>query len=343
MVFGYNTVFLSMTTESIALRSQYPELQLPLTPFELTAPVLGLLLVFRTDTAYERFNEGSQLAWEMTASMRTFIRRLRSYTSTFSEGEQGAASEIIEASCLLHGFILNSWLRDTPLIASGADIDGRTKFELQELQSRRSRRVQAEVIGKALGVSQIGADGENRFENLAGNVDSVSPYVCFEAIALGVSQRLPSLTDQEAIAIDDGVASVSTHLACCEKLVSTPIPLGYTRSTVRFSLLWISLLPFALSRTFSEFSIGTWWQNQPLAELPVLLFVMVFISFVFLSIEDIAVQIEEPFAILPLEVQHERLLRDIQQMDKLQSRCSFSLGSNKFALTSKAKSQSTSK
>jgi len=30
---------------------------------------------------------------------------------------------------------------------------------------------------------------------------------------------------------------------------------------------------------------------------------MTFISFLFLSIEDIAVQIEEPFAILPLEAQ----------------------------------------
>ena len=34
-----------------------------------------------------------------------------------------------------------------------------------------------------------------------------------------------------------------------------------------------------------------------------LLATMTFVSFIFLSIEDIAVQIEEPFAILPLEVQ----------------------------------------
>ena len=40
---------------------------------------------------------------------------------------------------------------------------------------------------------------------------------------------------------------------------------------------------------------------------------MLFISFVFLSIEDIAVQIEEPFAILPLEVQHKWLLRDAEE------------------------------
>ena len=31
-----------------------PELLLPLTPFELTAPILGLLLVFRTDRAFDR-------------------------------------------------------------------------------------------------------------------------------------------------------------------------------------------------------------------------------------------------------------------------------------------------
>lgn len=164
-------------------------------------------------------------------------------------------------------------------------------------------------------VDESGADGS--LENLSGTVNSVSPYLCFEAIALGVSTRLPSLTDQEAIAIDDGLVSVSTNLASCEQLVSTPIPLGYTRSTVRFLWLWITLLPFALSRTFSEFAYGTWWEKQPLAELPVLMFVMLFISYVFLSIEDIAVQIEEPFAVLPLEVQHKALLRDTKQMDKL--------------------------
>ena len=44
---------------------------------------------------------------------------------------------------------------------------------------------------------------------------------------------------------------------------------------------------------------------------------MLFISFVFLSIEDIAVQIEEPFAILPLDVQHKWLLRDVEQTSRL--------------------------
>merc|ERR1719387_1140294 len=205
---------------------------------------------------------------------------------------------------------MNSFLRDG---VGSEDLDGQARFDRLQFEAQSRRRDRAKIIRTALGV---GPSMES-LENLTGNA-SVSPYVCFEAIALGVAQRLPSLTDQERIAIDDGLASVCTNLASCEKLISTPIPLGYTRSTVRFLWLWITLLPFALSRTFSDFASGTWWEGRPLAELPVLLFVMLFVSFIFLSIEDIAVQIEEPFAIIPLEVQHKYLLRDVEQMQRLE-------------------------
>ena len=44
---------------------------------------------------------------------------------------------------------------------------------------------------------------------------------------------------------------------------------------------------------------------------------MSFIAAILLSIEDIAVQIEEPFAILPLEFQHMWLLRDVEKTRSL--------------------------
>ena len=53
-----------------------------------------------------------------------------------------------------------------------------------------------------------------------------------------------------------------------------------------------------------------------------LLATMTFVSFIFLSIEDIAVQIEEPFAILPLEMHHKWLLRDEEEGRALMSWCS---------------------
>ena len=44
---------------------------------------------------------------------------------------------------------------------------------------------------------------------------------------------------------------------------------------------------------------------------------MAFIGLLFLSIEDIGVQIEEPFAILPLELHTRWLDRDAEQMKRL--------------------------
>ena len=108
-----------------------------------------------------------------------------------------------------------------------------------------------------------------------------------------------SMTDQERIALDDELAVVTCALAKCEKMLRTPIPLGYTRYSVRFLWIWLTLLPFALVRTFKDFGVDTWWADKP---QPVVVLAMFFIGFIFLSIEDIAVQIEEPFAILPLEL-----------------------------------------
>ena len=105
-----------------------------------------------------------------------------------------------------------------------------------------------------------------------------------------------------------------SRLAKCEKMLRTPIPLGYTRYTVRFLWIWLTLLPFALVRTFKDFGAGTWWEDKP---QPVLVLAMFFIGFIFLSIEDIAVQIEEPFAILPLELHQKYLEKDVEQATQL--------------------------
>ena len=281
-----------------------PELQLPLTPFELTAPVLGLLLVFRSDNAYARFRDGSEVAWQMSTSIRTAIRRLLAWTSAphVPDDERAAAKELIAGCIHLHAWIMKEHLR-----SSGSD-GGQEGPAEASAEGTTATGVHADVLRAALGPS-VAAEMEG--------CGQPSPYLGVEAISLGAAQRLPSLTDQELIAIDESLATVTEDLGRCESLLRTPIPLGYTRYSVRFLWVWLTLLPFALTRTFADFEVGTWWEGKLDEPWPLLVTSITFIGAIFLSIEDIAVQIEEPFAILPLDFHHQWLLRDVEQSYRL--------------------------
>jgi len=272
-----------------------PQLELPIIPFELTAPVLGLLLVFRTDSAYNRFSRGSTLAWEITSSLRTTIRRLVAWSGAHGrpQKERDAAQDLVEASLLFHGWIMGPYLTGTEP----------NDPELQHSREQK-RNVQSELLRKALDVEE---DGRSSAGEIFGEheVDAITPYLALTALSLGAAQRLPSFTDQELVAFDESLDTINCNLAQCEDLLRTPIPLGYTRSAIRFLWIWLSLLPFALFRTFVDFGA---------LALP---FAMLFIGFIFLSIEDIAIQIEEPFEILPLHMHQKWLVRDVHQTKRL--------------------------
>ena len=263
-----------------------PTIQLPLQPFELTAPALGLLLVFRSDNAFSRFGQGSELSWDITTSVRSAMRRLLSFTGApcATAAERAAAEELTASLLLLHYWIMNEHLR-----AGGG-----------------SRKQHQDLLTNALGTGAESIDGFG-----------VTPYHGIEAISLGARQRLPSLTDQEFIAFDDCLSTVTSDLGKCERLLRTPIPLGYTRYSVRFLWIWLTLLPFALTRTFCGFQAGTWWEGRVDEPWPLVVSSVTFIAAIFLSIEDISVQIEEPFAVLPLDIHHGWLVRDVESSRQL--------------------------
>eukprot|EP00198_Chlamydomonas_reinhardtii_P000322 XP_001689657.1 predicted protein [Chlamydomonas reinhardtii] len=88
---------------------------------------------------------------------------------------------------------------------------------------------------------------------------------------------------REGAMLED-LASFAQAAGQCEKILRFPIPLTYTRHTSRFMLLYLAALPVALYDSCD-------WATIP---------VVATISFLLLGIEDIGVQIEEPFSILPL-------------------------------------------
>jgi predicted membrane chloride channel (bestrophin family) len=46
--------------------------------------------------------------------------------------------------------------------------------------------------------------------------------------------------------MDESVRVLQESLGSCEKILTTPIPISYTRHTGRFLVLWLTCLPFVI-------------------------------------------------------------------------------------------------
>lgn len=78
------------------------------------------------------------------------------------------------------------------------------------------------------------------------------------------------------------------NLGSSERLLTSPVPLFYSRHTARFITMWLLFLPLALYDPFS-FS----WNHVAL--IPATATISLFLF----GIEELATQLEEPFTILP--------------------------------------------
>lgn len=85
--------------------------------------------------------------------------------------------------------------------------------------------------------------------------------------------------------LDMHVQRLVSSLGGCEGLQKTPIPTCFTRHASRLLFVWSNMIPFAIYAACG-----------PLWTLPA----TIGISYTIMGIEDISVQLEEPFNILPL-------------------------------------------
>ena len=89
--------------------------------------------------------------------------------------------------------------------------------------------------------------------------------------------------------MDATLSELCDDVGACERIFKTPIPLVYTRHTSRFVGFWLALLPLAV------YGVDTSWNH--LLTIPSCMV----ITFFLLGIEELGLQIEEPFSILPME------------------------------------------
>jgi putative membrane protein len=90
--------------------------------------------------------------------------------------------------------------------------------------------------------------------------------------------------------VHKAVTIFEDNLGSSERLLTSPVPLFYTRHTARFLSFWLLLLPFALYEPFKD----TW---NHLGMVPATAVISLFLF----GIDELATQLEEPFTILPMQ------------------------------------------
>jgi ion channel-forming bestrophin family protein len=96
------------------------------------------------------------------------------------------------------------------------------------------------------------------------------------------------ITERRRVSIDAAATVLCDAMGSSERIFTSPVPRFYTRHTARFLEVWLLLVPFALYDPFQ--SSWNHWAMIPAT---------VVISLFLLGIEELGIQLEEPFSLLP--------------------------------------------
>jgi len=243
-----------------AIITALPQLTLPLTPFTLLSPSLGLLLVFRTNSSYGRWDEARKF-WGLNINHTRDLNRM----ATAWYGHDGIPVDPALRAEHLRQVSLMTWAFVRSMKRHLSPVDEDEEAYVEEMKARLSPE-QAEAIISA-----------NHRPNRA-------LYDLSVAI-----DRLP-MHFMRKNEINKNLSIFEDTLGGSERLLSSPVPLFYSRHTARFLSTWLLLLPFAMYEPFK----GSW---NHVMEIPAIALASLFLF----GIEELATQLEEPFTILPMQ------------------------------------------
>ncbi len=228
--------------------------------------VLGLLLVFRTNTAYDRFWEGRKW-W---GSLINDVRNLARYIwVSIEEPELEARLKKESALKMLVAFAISMKLH--------------LRFQ------RPNREVQI-LVSTA------------QFDKLCLMNNPPLEVALWISDYLQQQHQAGLLSMYQLTAMLGRLDNMVNALGACERILKTPIPLAYTIHLKQLLLLYALSLPFQLVKDLV-------WLTGPVVGL---------FSFILLGIEEIGIEIENPFGTdpndLPLDLICQTMLRNIEDL-----------------------------
>jgi len=215
-----------------------PVLTLPLTPFTLSSGSLGLLLVFRTNNAYKRWDEARK-NWGMNINHTRDLARMGVSWYDDSKVSKEQRDEDLKVLALCIWAFVRAMKRHL-----SPETEDEEAFKL-ELYEKLPRDQAKKIIDAAHRPNRALYDLSIAIENLP----------------------MPWMRKNE---IHKACTIFEDNLGSSERLLTSPIPIFYARHTARFIFFWLALLPFALYDPF-KFS----WNH--IAMVPVISLVSLFL------------------------------------------------------------------
>ena len=211
---------------------------LPGTPHGFVGLALGLLLVFRTNSAYDRFWEGRKRWGSIVNHTRDLSRQVLAWVDDMPELKARIVKQIVAFAHVTRRHL-------------------RGERDLAEVRA---------LLGEADLATVEAAQHQ--------------PLAVTEAITLGLheARAAEKLSDFDAMTLDLNIRQLIDDLGACERILKTPMPFAYVMHLRRFLTLWCLTVPFVL-----------------VAEGWVMPIEVVVITYALLGIEEIGVQIEDPF------------------------------------------------
>ncbi len=206
--------------------------------------VLGLLLVFRTNTAYDRFWEGCKLWHDLINAARILCRNI--WTIVITNNQEDLSKKIFHLR--LVGLLIVSIKHHL----RNENLEQKMEPFLTEKQYLELKKVK----NKPVRIMNWFAD---YFSELY-HIQKVIPYRLFVELNRSLDQ-------------------ITMIFSSCERISNTPLPRPYSIHLKHLLLLYCFALPF-------QFVAELHWFTIPVVGI---------ISFTLLGIEDIGVEIENPF------------------------------------------------
>jgi ion channel-forming bestrophin family protein len=300
-----------LRTNPLAAQHMY----IPSAPHSLMMSALGLLLVFRTNSAYQRFAEGRKIWERVINSARDMSRMMMLYDSEIGPVKCRRLQRLLVAFpyLLRHRIRPNLVMRrldddqytrdpeNTILLYQDTgtrDNDPEAAVLAQEEEvtgkSRRRKRALYWVDRRTLPWRLL--PGEDALERCA-QAQNRPLWVC-DRMAAEIRQVPdgPGFTSRERLTLLKQVDSLSKCIGGAERIHQTAVPLNYARHTLRALTLWLFSLPFVLVK---DLRFGT----GPMCFL---------VSWLLFGVYEIGYCIEDPFqGTLRLSILCDTIRRDV--------------------------------